>query len=70
MGDVTPFALRSAAQFRSDEPYPLDSRAYTRDFNEVKALGGDGTPRPAARTADQTQEARFWVESSPLIWNR
>lgn len=69
-GEVTPFALRSAAQFRSDEPYPLHSRAYTRDFNEVKALGGDGTTTPSARTADQTQEALFWLESSPLIWNR
>ena len=69
-GDVTPFALTSAAQFRSDEPYRLTSRAYTRDFNEVKALGGDGTTTPSGRTADQTQEARFWVESSPLLWNR
>ncbi|KGN42809.1 vanadium-dependent haloperoxidase [Knoellia aerolata] len=69
-GDVTPFALRSARQFRSDEPYPLESRAYARDFNEVKALGGDGTTTPSARTADQTEVARFWVESSPLLWNR
>ena len=69
-GDVTPFALMSAAQFRSDEPYPLDSQAYTRDFNEVKALGGDGTTTPSGRTADQTQEALFWLESSPLLWNR
>jgi hypothetical protein len=69
-GDVTPFALKSATQFRSDEPYPLKSRAYARDFNEVKALGGDGTTTPSARTPDQTEEARFWVESSPLLWNR
>jgi hypothetical protein len=69
-GDVTPFALRSATQFRSDEPYRLNSRAYTRDFNEVKALGGDGTTTPSGRTVDQTEEALFWVESSPLLWNR
>ncbi len=69
-GDVTPFALRSATQFRSDEPYRLSSWAYTRDFNEVKALGGNGTTTPSARTADQTQEALFWLESSPLLWNR
>lgn len=69
-GDVTPFALRSARQFRSDEPYPIESRAYTRDFNEVKALGGDGTTTPSARTDDQTEVARFWLESSPLLWNR
>ncbi|MDT0215206.1 vanadium-dependent haloperoxidase [Rothia sp. ARF10] len=69
-GDVTPFALRSARQFRSDEPYPLDSRRYARDFAEVKALGGDGVTTPSARTPDQTEEALFWVESSPLMWNR
>ena len=69
-GDVTPFALTSGAQFRSDDPYPLTSDAYTRDFNEVKALGGDGITTPSSRTADQTEEARFWVESSPLLWNR
>ena len=69
-GDVTPFALTSGAQFRSDDPYPLTSRAYSRDFNEVKALGGNGTTTPSGRTADQTEEARFWVESSPLLWNR
>lgn len=69
-GDVTPFALRSATQFRSDEPYPLNSRAYARDFVEVKALGGDGTTTPSSRTSDQTEVARFWLESSPLLWNR
>ena len=25
---------------------------------------------PSARTAEQTEIARFWVESSPLLWNR
>ncbi|MBK8470011.1 MAG: vanadium-dependent haloperoxidase [Candidatus Phosphoribacter sp.] len=69
-GDVTPFALRSAAQFRSDEPYRLSSRAYARDVNEVKALGGNGTTTPSTRTSDQTQQALFWLESSPLLWNR
>jgi hypothetical protein len=69
-GDVTPFALRSGAQFRSDEPYRLTSKAYARDLREVKALGGDGTTTPSNRTSDQTQEALFWVESSPLMWDR
>jgi hypothetical protein len=36
----------------------------------VKALGGDGTTTPSGRTVDQTEEALFWVESSPLLWNR
>ena len=43
---------------------------YTADFNEVKSLGGDGITTPSARTADQTEIALFWFESSPLKWNR
>ena len=46
-----------------------DSR-YTADFNEVKGLGGDVVTTPSSRTPDQTQIALFWVESSPLQWNR
>jgi hypothetical protein len=69
-GSVAPFGLRSGAQFRSDNPYRLTSGAYLRDFNEVKSLGGDGITTPTARSADQTEEALFWVESSPLMWNR
>ena len=70
MGRRHPVRPAVGGPVRSDEPYPLTSRAYTRDFNEVKALGGDGTTTPSGRTADQTEEARFWVESSPLLWNR
>jgi len=43
---------------------------YTADFNEVKSLGGDGITTPSARTADQTEIALFWWESSPLKWSR
>jgi hypothetical protein len=68
--DVTPFVLRDSSQFRPPPPYALTSKKYTRDFNEVKRLGGDGTTTPSARTAEQTEIARFWVESSPLQWNR
>ena len=68
-GEVTPFALRDASQFRAPPPYRLTSRRYTNDFQEVKRLGGGGTT-PSARTLDQTEIALFWVESSPLQWNR
>ncbi|WP_203781592.1 vanadium-dependent haloperoxidase [Paractinoplanes rishiriensis] len=68
--DVTPFALRSAVQFRPGPPYAVTSQRYARDLAEVKRLGGDGVTTPSARTADQTEMARFWVESSPLLWNR
>jgi hypothetical protein len=39
-------------------------------LNEVKALGGDGITTPNSRTAGQTEIGLFWVESSPVGWNR
>ena len=69
-GDVTPFVLRDGSQFRAPPPYPLSSPQYAADLNEVKRLGGDGATTPSARTEEQTEIARFWVESSPLQWNR
>jgi hypothetical protein len=69
-GDVTPFALASSLQFNPGPPYPVTSRRYAKDLNEVKRLGGNGVTTPSDRTPDQTQLARFWVESSPLQWNR
>ena len=65
-GEVTPFALRDGSRFRAGRPYPLTTKKYADDLNEVKRLGGV----VSARTADQTQIADFWVESSPLRWNR
>ncbi len=69
-GKVTPFVLRDAAQFRPGRPYPITSLRYAVDFNEIKNLGGDGITTPSARTPAQTEIALFWVESSPLQWNR
>ncbi|MCC7002551.1 MAG: vanadium-dependent haloperoxidase [Gemmatimonadaceae bacterium] len=71
---VTPFVVRSTAQFRAPRPYlapnnaaAVRTRWYARDYNEVKALGCVGC---TARTATQTEIAQFWVESSPAGWNR
>jgi len=69
-GSVTPFVLKSSAQFNPGPPYAVTSPQYTSDFNEVKRLGSDGVSAPSDRTPDQTQIALFWVESSPLAWNR
>jgi hypothetical protein len=68
--DLTPFALRDGSQFRPGPPYPLTSRRYAADVNEVQRLGGDDVITPSARTDEQTEIALFWVESSPLQWNR
>ena len=48
----------------------MTSAAYARDYNEIKRLGGDGVTTPTSRTPKQTETALFWVESSPLSWNR
>ena len=69
-GGVRPFVLASADQVPVAPPLTLDGRRYARDVNEVKALGGDGVSTPTIRTAEQTQIALWWWESSPLSWNR
>ena len=68
--DVTPFVLRTSSQFRAAKPYKVTSKRYATDYEEVKQLGGDGVNTPSARTADETEIALFWLESSPLQWNR
>jgi hypothetical protein len=67
---VTPFVLKDSSQFRPGPPYAVSKKKYTEDFNEVKSLGGDDITTPSARTADQTEIALYWWESSPLKWNR
>ena len=48
----------------------MAARRYAADYNEIKLLGGDDITTPSARTADQTEIGLFWIESSPLSWNR
>jgi hypothetical protein len=67
---VVPFVLEHSSQYRPGPPYGVDKKKYTADFNEVKTLGGDDITTPSARTPDQTEIALFWLESSPLKWNR
>jgi hypothetical protein len=68
-GAVTPFALKSGAQFRPAPPkfFDLTSAEYAADYNEVKAVGELNS---ATRTAEQSEIARFWYEGSPNGWNR
>ena len=60
-GDVKPFVLDRAEQFRVPPPPRLDSPEYTAAFNEVKQLGGDGLVTPTTRTAEQAQIGIFWA---------
>ena len=65
-GSVTPFVLLSGSQFRPDGPAALDSRRYTKDFNEIVEIGSAAS---TVRTAEQTQIALFWRASPTAIWN-
>ena len=47
-----------------------DQQEVRRGLQRGQAPGGDGVTTPSARTAEQTEIALFWVESSPLQWNR
>ena len=65
-GNVTPFVLNNAAQFRPD-PYPaLTSQAYAQALNEVKSLGQNSS---TTRTPDQTVIAKFWAGPIWNTWN-
>ena len=66
-GSVTPFVLRSSDQFRCPEPPAVDSSRALADLEEVKAIGGN---KSLTRTAEQSEIARYWYESSPRGWNR
>jgi hypothetical protein len=63
LGFVEPLALRSPTQFRLSGPDPITSKAYARDFAEVKAKGA---LVGSTRTTAQTQTALFWNANSVL----
>jgi hypothetical protein len=60
-GDVQPFVLRSARQFRVPPPPALNSAEYATAFAEVNRLGGDGIITPTERTAEQTEIGIYWA---------
>jgi hypothetical protein len=66
-GNVSPFTLQSSEQFRPDGPPSRSSRKYVRDYDEVKSLG---EKLSSARSAEQSETARFWYEGSQSGWNR
>jgi membrane-associated phospholipid phosphatase len=66
-GGVTPFVLKSSAQFRCAEPPAVNSSLALADIEEVKTIGGS---KSVTRTAEQSEIARYWFESSPRGWNR
>ncbi len=66
MAFVRPFALESSSQFRADGPKRLKSRAYAREYNEVKRVGS----ATAVRTPEQQALADFYTVSPLELFNR
>jgi hypothetical protein len=65
-GELAPFALDSASQFRPPAPPSLKSSRYTFDYAETKALGSASSTK---RTARQTETALFWYDVATKEWN-
>jgi PAP2 superfamily len=66
LATTTPFVIPHPWSFRPLGPPALTSQEYADNVNEVK-LVGEATS--AARTADQTQSARFWAALAAPFWN-
>lgn len=60
-----PWLMTRPDQFRPAAPPALDSAAWASAYNEVKTLGSRAS---TARSADQTEAARFWDFSLPSIY--
>ena len=60
-----PWLMTNPAQFRPGPPPPLSSEVWSRDYNEIKALGSRNS---TVRTAAQTEAARFWEETMPPVY--
>jgi hypothetical protein len=64
-GKRKPWLMASASQLRPAAPAALSTEAWARDFNEVKLVGAKAS---TARTAEQTDIAKFWEYSAPPIY--
>jgi len=68
ISEMMPWVIAAPSAFRPAGPPSLTSAAYTRDFNEVKAMGSFSS---AVRTADQTTYSLFWNSgTATYLWNR
>jgi hypothetical protein len=65
VGDVTPFFVQGAQNFTTAGPGKLTGKAYTDDFNEVKAYG---SATSTVRKPDQTDAAIFWHDRHLPWW--
>jgi hypothetical protein len=59
------FAIPDASMGELPGPPALTSRAYAREFNEVKEIGAASS---TVRTADQTEAAIWWQDPRSVEW--
>jgi hypothetical protein len=59
---VTPFTMKTGAQFRPGPPQDLKSDAWAKTYNETKQYG----KASSTRTLEQTEVARFWLQTGPV----
>jgi hypothetical protein len=67
VGNVRPFLVPDVEMLRTNGPNDLRSRAYARDFNEIKQVGALNS---TTRTSDETDAAIFWQDHVFALWNR
>jgi hypothetical protein len=59
LGQMRPFTMGTASDFRPDGPTPLGSEPWKRDYNLIRLLGGANS---TARSAAESEIAIFWTE--------
>jgi hypothetical protein len=67
MATAKPFTVIHSNQFFAPKPPRITSRSYTRDYNEVKALGRNVN---STRTPEQTAIAVFHSGNTLALWNQ
>jgi hypothetical protein len=63
---VTPFGYDDPTRFRPHAPPALDSKTYTRDYNESKDVARS---TESSRTDEQSATAVFWSPSASALWS-
>ena len=59
LGQMRPFTISTAADFRPDGPTPLGSEPWKRDYNLTRLLGGVNS---TIRSAAESEIGLFWTE--------
>lgn len=62
--DIIPFGVPDVVAFRPTPPPALTSSEFTKDYNEVKAVGIVGS---LLRPTDRSNVARFYAATSPTL---